>query len=77
MILDSQAIEHLELIEDHKSLIPIPGVNQNTAQKTLFHYIDHTKTDFGKRLLKKWLLAPLVNIEMINERLDAIEDLNS
>jgi DNA mismatch repair ATPase MutS len=26
--------------------------------------------------LKKWLLAPLVDIDQINERLDAIDDLN-
>jgi len=44
---------------------------------TLFDFLDHTKTDFGKRLLKKWLLAPLIDIERINDRLDAIDDLNS
>lgn len=42
----------------------------------MFSYIDYTKTDFGKRLLKKWLLAPLMDIDAINERLDAIEDMN-
>ena len=27
--------------------------------------------------MKKWLLAPLIDIEKINDRLDAIEDLNA
>ena len=30
---------------------------------------------FGKRLLKKWVLSPLVCPEAINERLNAVEDL--
>jgi len=32
-------------------------------------------TPFGKRLLRKWLLRPLLNRSAIEERLDAIEDL--
>lgn len=43
----------------------------------MFNFLDHTKTDFGRRLLKKWLLAPLIDINRINDRLDAIDDLNS
>jgi DNA mismatch repair ATPase MutS len=37
--------------------------------------LDRTKTAFGRRLLKKWILAPLYSIPKINERLDAVEDL--
>ncbi len=37
--------------------------------------MDHTKTSFGKRMLKKWLASPLYNIDLINERLDSVEDL--
>ena len=37
--------------------------------------MDHTRTAFGRRLLKKWISAPLYNIEMINNRLDSVEDL--
>jgi len=32
-------------------------------------------TPFGKRLLRKWLLRPQLNRSAIEERLDAIEDL--
>lgn len=42
---------------------------------SLFNYIDHCKTHFGKRELKRWLLSPLMNIEKINDRYDAIDDL--
>jgi len=42
---------------------------------SLFSWLDHTVTKFGKRRLKRWLCAPLLNVEKINERLDAVEDL--
>jgi DNA mismatch repair ATPase MutS len=42
---------------------------------TLFDFIDHCKTSFGKRLLKKWLLQPLTDVAKIDSRLDSIEDL--
>ena len=37
--------------------------------------MDKTKSAFGKRMFKKWLLEPLRDAERINERLDAVEDL--
>lgn len=42
---------------------------------SLFSFINKCKTPFGTRLLKRWLLAPLISIEKICERLDAVEDL--
>jgi DNA mismatch repair protein MSH6 len=67
MVLDGQALEHLEIVESASGKI----------EGSLFGYIDHCKTAFGKRLLKKWLMAPLINIKKINDRLDAVEDLMS
>jgi DNA mismatch repair protein MSH6 len=46
-----------------------------TVKGTLLHYVDHCKTQFGKRQLKRWLMAPLMNVDRINARLDAIEDM--
>lgn len=39
MILDAQALQHLEIIESA----------QRTEKGTLFEYVDHCKTPFGKR----------------------------
>jgi DNA mismatch repair ATPase MutS len=36
--------------------------------------MDKTKTKFGKRLLRKWVMSPLMNEYHINQRLDAIDD---
>ncbi len=42
---------------------------------TLFDVIDGTLTPMGTRLLRSWLLRPLVDPEAINHRLDAVEEM--
>ena len=41
---------------------------------SLLHEIDRTITPMGGRLLRAWLLRPLVALERIQDRLDAVED---
>jgi DNA mismatch repair ATPase MutS len=41
----------------------------------LLEWVDHTKTLFGKRSIRKWLLSPLIDPFKINERLDAVEEI--
>lgn len=65
MVLDSQSLLHLEIIEGP----------DGKKDGSLFNYLDNCKTPFGKRQLKRWLMAPLMNIEKLNDRLDAVEDL--
>lgn len=65
MILDSSARRNLELMqtilgEYHGSLLSV---------------IDMTVTPMGGRLLKRWLLHPLLDVAQINRRLDAVEEL--
>ena len=69
MVMDSQALEHLEVLE-------VRSLGGKVLSKgSLFDHMDNTRTDFGRRLLKRWISAPLTDIESINERLDAVEDL--
>lgn len=42
---------------------------------TLYNYLDHCITPFGKRLLRNWICHPLQNIEEINKRLNVVEDM--
>jgi DNA mismatch repair ATPase MutS len=37
--------------------------------------LNKTTTSFGARLLRKWVACPLFDIKEINDRYDAIEDL--
>lgn len=68
MVLDSQALEHLQIFEIRNS-------KSVTSEGSLLSLIDDTRTPFGKRQLKKWISSPLMNIDAINSRLDSIEDL--
>lgn len=71
MILDSQCLGHLEIIHsslsDYKS--PFKG--------SLYEFINQCKSNMGTRMLKNWILAPLLNVDRINDRLDAIQDLQN
>ncbi|WP_126246959.1 DNA mismatch repair protein MutS [Chitinophaga rhizosphaerae] len=50
---------------------------QSTVEhgKSLIGTLDHTLTPMGARLLKRWIVFPLRDIQKINERLDAVETL--
>ncbi|MGQ9706558.1 MAG: DNA mismatch repair protein MutS [bacterium] len=66
MLLDIDTIRHLELIEPTK---PSGG------SATLLSVLNHTSTPMGCRLLRKWILSPLLDKEKIEERLSAVEEL--
>ena len=67
MVLDSQALQHLEIIE----------AADGKVEGSLLNYVDHCSTSFGRRQIKRWVMAPLIITEQINERLDAVTDLMS
>ncbi len=45
------------------------------ARPTLLSVIDETRTPMGGRLLRRWLGQPLLDLDAINARLDAVEAL--
>ena len=63
MILDEQTIRNLELLKNQHD-----GTNINTLLETL----DMTQTNMGARLLKKWIIEPLIDSVSINERLSIV-----
>ncbi len=66
MILDYSTQRNLELLKN---------LRENTTRGTLLEVLDKTSTPMGSRLLKKWIVRPLMDIKKINERLDAVEEL--
>src|SRR6266568_1124686 len=62
--LDEMTRRNLELVEPLR-----PGA----AGTTLLEVLDRTRTPMGARLLRRWLLAPLVDPAAIGARLDAVE----
>jgi DNA mismatch repair protein MSH6 len=65
MVLDTNSIANLELLENEQGL----------KQHSLLAFLDRCSTNSGKRLLKKWLLSPLYHKDEIDRRLDAVEEL--
>ncbi|RHZ76117.1 hypothetical protein Glove_203g51 [Diversispora epigaea] len=68
LILDGQSLANLEVFENS-----VDGSDNGTV----FKLLNHCATPFGKRTFKNWLCHPLRDIDAINARLDAIEELNS
>ncbi|MBD3349793.1 MAG: DNA mismatch repair protein MutS [Candidatus Eisenbacteria bacterium] len=65
MILDETTQRNLELIEPLEHGLP---------EATLLAVLDRTVTPMGARLLREWILYPLVDTDAIRERHDAVED---
>eukprot|EP00210_Caulerpa_lentillifera_P006645 g6348.t1 len=63
--LDSSALENLELLCN----------SEGKSQGSLFAFLDHCVTPFGKRLLKSWISQPLSHSSEILKRQNAVHDL--
>ncbi|WP_406660126.1 DNA mismatch repair protein MutS [Methanolobus sp. ZRKC3] len=66
MILDAITLRNLEIVKN---------VRGEGNDSSLLKILDDTKTPMGSRLLQKWLLKPLISVEDINARLDAVAEL--
>ena len=64
MLLDTSTRRNLELTT---------SLRDGGRMHSLLWVLDQTRTAMGARLLKKWLLAPLLDVDDINRRLDAVE----
>lgn len=68
MILPANTLNSLEIFTN---------TTDHTTKGSLFKLLNNTKTIFGSRLLQKWVSRPLVHIQDIKDRHQAIEDLQS
>jgi DNA mismatch repair protein MutS len=80
-------LEHVDTLRFHepsRHLLLDPATRRNLEldralrdgdrSATLFHTLDATVTSAGGRLLRRWLLAPLLDPEEIRARQDAVEE---
>jgi DNA mismatch repair protein MutS len=65
LILDAATIRNLELVKN---------LRDGRVRGSLLDVIDRTVSPLGGRLLKSWLLEPLVDPAAINARLEAVEE---
>ncbi|HPD33585.1 MAG TPA: DNA mismatch repair protein MutS [Candidatus Kapabacteria bacterium] len=57
-----------------KNLEILFSLSENEQGNTLLKIIDNTITSMGSRLLKHWLVQPLINVQEINLRLETVEE---
>ena len=65
LIVDATTLRNLEVLD----------AADGGRDGSLLHEIDRSMTAMGGRLLRGWLLRPLLSLERIQDRLDAVEEL--
>ncbi|XP_040584824.1 DNA mismatch repair protein Msh3 [Mesocricetus auratus] len=65
MRISGTTLRNLEILQNQTDM---------KTKGSLLWVLDHTKTSFGRRKLKKWVTQPLLKLRDINARLDAISD---
>jgi len=65
LLVDPTTLEHLEILDG----------SEGGSEGSLLEELDRTVTSIGSRLMRAWLLRPLVALEPIRDRLDAVEEL--
>lgn len=68
MSLDRNTLRNLEILET---------IYDKKRQGSLLGILDRTATAMGARLMKKWLREPLIEVEEIHRRLNAVEELTA
>lgn len=66
LILDASTLKNLEVTKN---------LRDGSKKNTLYALSDATKTPLGARLLRRWLESPLIDVNAVNRRLDAVEEL--
>ncbi|KAI8866042.1 hypothetical protein GQ42DRAFT_104655, partial [Ramicandelaber brevisporus] len=79
LVLDGQTLANLEIFATSTGGVPNSGSSGGgmAERGTLAHLLNKCITPFGKRTLRKWICHPLCDINAINGRLDAVDDLRS
>ena len=67
MVIDSSSRRNLELVET---------LREKQKRGSLLGVLDKTKTAMGARMLRSFVEQPLIDADAINERLDAVTELN-
>jgi DNA mismatch repair protein MutS len=65
LLVDPTTLRHLEILEG----------SEGGRDGSLVAELDRAMTSMGSRLLRSWLLRPLLALEPIRDRLDAVEEL--
>uniref|UniRef100_A0A4W3I9U7 DNA mismatch repair protein MSH3 n=1 Tax=Callorhinchus milii TaxID=7868 RepID=A0A4W3I9U7_CALMI len=68
MSINGTTLKNLEILRNQTT---------GSTRASLLWVLDHTRSPFGRRLLKKWVTQPLIKAREVNARLDAISEILS
>ncbi|KAF3695607.1 DNA mismatch repair protein Msh3 [Channa argus] len=66
MILSAATLKNLEILNNQ---------TDGSVKGSLLWVLDHTRTPFGRRLMRKWVSQPLTDPQSISERQDAVQEI--
>ncbi|XP_041792775.1 DNA mismatch repair protein Msh3 isoform X2 [Chelmon rostratus] len=66
MILSAATLRNLEILNNQ---------TDGGVKGSLLWVLDHTRTPFGRRLMRKWVSQPLTDPQSISERQDAVQEI--
>ncbi|KAK7934460.1 hypothetical protein WMY93_005356 [Mugilogobius chulae] len=65
MTLGAATLKNLEILRNQ---------TDGLVKGSLLWVLDHTRTAFGRRLMRKWVSQPLMDSQSISDRLDAVQE---
>ncbi|XP_063037106.1 DNA mismatch repair protein Msh3 isoform X2 [Melospiza melodia melodia] len=66
MTINGTTMKNLEILQNQTDM---------KTKGSLLWVLDHTRTSFGRRRLRKWVTQPLLKLSEINARLDAVSEI--
>ncbi|MCF8068431.1 MAG: DNA mismatch repair protein MutS [Desulfobacterales bacterium] len=74
--IETYPLDQYLLVDDlsSRNLELVKNIRTGTRKGTLIGVLDHTTTAMGGRLLNHWVRYPLLDIDEISRRLDAVEE---
>lgn len=66
MLLNANTLANLEIFRNQTDY---------TAKGSLFSILNHTKTPFGERMLRRWVSKPLLQMAPLQERIEAVDQI--
>jgi DNA mismatch repair ATPase MutS len=74
MRINASTLSSLHIFStEHHPLLASKGRGNSKEGWSLFSLLDRTKSKGGRKLLKDWMLRPLIDLEAIQERQNAVE----
>lgn len=73
MIVNMESLHSLDVIREEMHPSVVRTNHKRKEGFSLLTLLDRAKSTLGRKMLRRWLLQPLANPNMINERLDCVE----